>query len=54
MGGRRVGGLNTRVGWKCCIGRVRGGPDGTEEIYKVKEEDTVLVGVGSPEKQGRS
>ena len=56
MGGKRVGSLKLRVGWKCCIGR--GKPDGpgrTVEIYKLEEseeKDTVLVGVGPSEEAG--
>ena len=38
---------------ECCISR--GGTDSTVEVYKLEEfeeENTVLVGVGSPEETG--
>ena len=57
MGRRRIRGLKARVGHAYCIGK--GEPDGpgsTVKVYKMEEseeEDTLLVGVGSPEAAGR-
>ena len=51
-------GEKLKVGREYCISK--GGPDGsgsTVEVYKLEEseeEDTVLVGVGSPEEAGRT
>ena len=56
MGRKRIRGLKARVGWERCTSR--GGSDGpgsTVEVYKMeefKEEDTMLVGVVSPEEVG--
>ena len=50
MGGMGTRGLKARVGCECCISRRE--PDWAVEVFE--EEVTVLVGVGSPKKQGRS
>ena len=46
MGGKRIRGLEARVGCECCISRRR--PDWAVEVYQLdtsEEEVTVLVGV---------
>ena len=52
MGGKRIRGLKTRVGWECCISRR--GPDGAVDLYQLEDSEkevTVLVGVESQKKQ---
>ena len=54
MGRKRLGGLKTRMGQKCCVSRERARQtrlnSGGIQVEETKEEVTVLVGVGPPEK----
>ena len=48
MGGKRIRGLKSRMGWKCCISKR--GPDDAMEVHQIEESEeeiTVLVGVAN-------